>query len=194
MYLRQLHKEDRDSILELIRTRIDTKPKTSLSLGVHGTFEKLLNLLQKDDTYNNTHHIFGLIDGNYLDTIMLLTILPNLSYGVNIIMSRKDDRVKKIVSGYNENSTAILEYGVKEMESRGYFTCYSAIPNHPKWKRSDKNPALGIRGTYNITEMEVIPAGEMPKDSLYRSIISSPYHIDRVVRRMRKKIIDINMI
>lgn len=190
MNMRRLYIEDKEAILDLIRSRVSDTSHKKLSVFPH---DKLIEILDDDTTYEVTHRVFGLIDGNRLDTVFIVKIIEsNLSYGVVFTVSDKNTS-KPIVNGYNKKSTDLLEYSIKEMEKEGYYIFYSAIPNHPRWKRAEKNENLGIKGTYNISEVEIISPGELPKNSIFRHFIHASSDIERVVRKMTKKDMPINM-
>jgi hypothetical protein len=72
------------------------------------------------------------------------------------------------------------------MEKEGYNVFYSAIPNHKRWKRSDKNPNREVKGDYKIEEVALVPAGQLPEDPFYLKIISRPFSLDMLIRKFTR--------
>jgi hypothetical protein len=184
---RRLFSEDKDLVLQLIQTRLDKESNVALSnnkinLG-------WVNIVMKDDlTYEFTHRVFGLFVDEDLDTIIVVKIFPDF-YFVSMLMSKVYEHRKIVLDkGYNPNSAAILYFAIREMEKEGYNYFYSLIPTHRKWRRAEKNPNREIKDEYVIEEVEIIPAGQLPKIDLHKEFLTRPFNIDMVVRKLMRKI------
>jgi hypothetical protein len=153
--------------------------------------EWLNNIMIHDETYDITHRIFGAFVDGSLNTIFVLR-LKSEYYVVTIMMSTKEaDRARPSISrGYNEVTAGLLDYSMRQMEAEGYDVFYSIIPDHPKWKRAEKNPTKKeLR--YKIDEVVKIPTGTMPVQTedmgfSVLDVISRPFNLDMVVRRMTR--------
>jgi len=187
---RRLYSKDKSIVLELIQSRIDADSRICLTENrVNDNW--VHHYMTNDYTYDVSHRIFGAFINNSLNTIFVLRLVDNY-YIVSMMMSTKEhDRPSaKIVNGYNEISAGLLDFSMREMESEGYNIFYSMIPDHPRWKRAEKNPNK-TKLRYKIEEVLKIPAGTMPASNIdygfsVSDIISRPFNIDMVVRRMTK--------
>lgn len=187
---RRLFSADKAEVLRLIQSRVDANSRICLTDNTvnQGWID---DVMIHDASYDVTHRVFGAFVNEVLNTIFVLRLKPEY-YIVSIMLSTKQSErpTPKIVNGYNQITSELLDYSIKEMENEGYQTFYSIIPDHPKWKRAEKNPAKKqIR--YNIDEVLKIPANTMPDPDpnlgfSVLDVISRPFNLDMVVRRMTR--------
>jgi hypothetical protein len=187
---KRLTSMDKSEVLRLIQSRIEADSKICLTNN-RVNDEWVKNIMQHNETYDITHRIFGAYIDGALNTIFVLR-LKDTYYIVSMMMSTKEqDRpMAKIVKGYNEISSRLLDYSLQQMEAEGFTTFYSIIPDHPKWKRAEKNPSKS-KLRYKIEEVLKVPANTMPCQDdtlgfLVLDVISRPFNIDMVVRRMTR--------
>lgn len=187
---RRLNSSDKQEVLKLIQSRIDARSRVCLTdsrVNQDWVDEKMVH----DYTYDHTHRVFGAYVDDKLNTIFVLRLVQDY-FVVSMMMSSKEAERSKanIVDGYNVVTNGLLDFSLCEMEAEGYTRFYSMIPNHPKWKRAEKNPAKATL-RYKIDEVLHIPAGTMPiqskdLDFSVAEVISRPFNLDMVVRRMTK--------
>lgn len=187
---KRLFSTDKEAVLKLIQSRINAGSKICLTDNRvnQAWVDEVMN---HDSTYDHTHRVFGAYVDDKLNTIFVLR-LKDSYYIVSMMMSSKEAERSKanIVDGYNIVSDGLLDFSLREMEKEDLNTFYSIIPDHPRWKRAEKNPSkTSLR--YRIDEVLRIPANTMPQqdDSLGFSVLdvlSRPFNIDMVIRRMTK--------
>ncbi len=182
---RRLFSYDMKKTLALIDSRIDVGSRVCLT-------DQRVNQAWRDEvmanpsTYNVTHRVFGLFDAPWLnlDTVLVLKVVYDV-FIVSMMISSKDPKRKPIVKdGYGVNTTELLDFALEEMEKEGFHICYSIIPNHPRWKKSDQNPNRRTKGRWSIEEVEHVPAGEIPKVPFHLLVSNRPFNLPMVVRRM----------
>lgn len=182
---KRLTSRDKESVISLIQSRIDAKSRVCLT-DARINQDWVNNIMMYDKTYDVDHRVFGAYVDGILNTIFVVRLKEDY-YVVSMMVSHREAKVN-IVNGYNTVSTGILDYTLQEMEKEGFNVFYSMIPDHPKWKRAEKNPSkTSLR--YTIEEVLKIPAGTMPQqdDSLGFSVldvISRPFNLNMVIRRM----------
>lgn len=183
---RRIFSDEKQKVLDLIQTRIDAKSKVCL------TDERINQLwvdevMSTDSAYDD-HRVFGLFQDGELDTIFVLRLYSNHEgpfYSVSMMVSRRSISRKIMISnGYGNSSTILLNHSMEAMEKEGITTCYSIIPDHPKWKRAEENPNNPRKGTHNIEIFERIPAGQMPTRDESTTVMSRPFNLDMVVRKI----------
>ena len=180
--LQRLFSEDKDSALALIQSRIDSNTKVCLS--DNRINQKWVDeVMTLDATYNDTHRIFGHFTNDILEYVFIVKLYQTKEYIVSMLMGHKNSKAD-MVDGYNTKSNELIEYSIREMEKAGYYTFYSIIPDHPKWKLYDNNPNRSIKDEYSISIIEHIKAGA---PSNYSAITSRPFNIDMIIRKMEKK-------
>ena len=189
---RRLTSEDKIDALTLIQSRIDANSRVCLTDNRinRAWFD---DVMQHDSTYDVNHRIFGAYVDGVLNTIFVLRLKESY-YIVNMMIStKKEDRpTVKMIDGYNTISADLLDFSMRQMEEEGYSVFYSIIPDHPKWKRAERNPSKKeLR--YDIEEVLKIPANTMPvsDDTLGFSlldVISRPFNLNMVIRKMTKRI------
>lgn len=187
---KRLYSLDKPEVLRLIQSRIDAKSRVCLTDN-RVNQDWVDNIMQYDVTYDHTHRVFGAYVENKLNTIFVLRIVTHY-YVVSMMMSSREAERSKanIVDGYNVVSNGLLDFSIRQMEDEGFTRFYSMIPNHPKWKRAEKNPAKATL-RYQIDEVLHIPANTLPEQSpdldfSVAEVISRPFNLDMVVRRMTK--------
>lgn len=190
-FVKELDKKDKYLMLEVVQTRIDYKNTIALS-KTPIDIEWIQNIIISDDYFTKYLRVFGLFiedknnKKNILDSFFILKIINDKCYSVQIIISRKSDYKRPIENGYCKFTTELQDFGIKQMENYGYFEFYSLIPCIKKWKRSDKNKNRNKLG-YEITEVETVFAGEIPKIPFHLNFMNKPFNIDMVIRRFVKK-------
>ena len=174
--------DDKRRVLDLIQTRIDSEKRICLTDARinQAWVDQVMSL---DETYDETHNVFGLFVDNVLIHILILKLLDDTTFSVSYTISREGVK-PRMVDGYNVYTTEILDSALQYMENNGYTTCYSIIPDHPKWKRSDQNPNRRIKGRWIPEEVEHIPAGELPKIPFHLNIASRAFNLPMVIRKM----------
>ena len=183
--LKRILKEDRQEVLTLVKSRIDSKSNVCLTTNLVN-LKWYSDVLTRPETYDRTHRIFGLYEDTKLHTIIVLNLQSNV-YVVSMVI--KDQAASTImVNGYEKHTTELIDFAIREMEKEGLTTFYSAIPNHPKWKKSDKNPNRIIKNEYTIEEVELIPAGELPVIPFHFTMITRPFSLDMVIRKFTKNV------
>ena len=187
---RRLRSGDKQEVLNLIQSRIDTNSRVCLT-------DSRINqawvddVMQHDITYDVTHRVFGAYVDGVLNTIFVLRLKESY-YIVSMMMSTKEeDRpAVKMIDGYTTISADLLDFSMRQMEEEGYNVFYSIIPDHSKWKRAERNPTKKeLR--YDIEEVLKVPANTMPisDDTLGFSVldvISRPFNLNMVIRKMTK--------
>lgn len=189
--LRRLRKEDKQIVLDLIQSRIDSGTRVALSdQGINQDWVD--TVMKKDMTYEYTHRVFGLFEDDVLEMIFDVRMRDDYYVVGMFVSSAEAGRKTKLVNGYNPKSTMILEYVLAEMEKEGFTRFYSMIPDHPKWRRAEKNPNRTTKDKYNIEEVLKIPAGTLPRDIPnldfdLAAVTTRPFNIDMIVRKMTLK-------
>lgn len=181
---RRLFSGDKQQVLDLIQTRIDSF--SNLCLTDNRVNKPWVDeVMSVDDTYDLTHRVFGMFVDDALDTIFVVKLLDIGVFSVSMMMStRTTDRKHKVKGGYGEYTAELLDYGLQEMERGGFHTFYSVIPDHPKWKKAEENPNRPRKDVYDIEVVEKIPAGQLPTCRAYLQIMNRPFSLPMMIRRM----------
>lgn len=189
---RRLTSVDKADVLRLIQSRIDVDSRVCLTDNrINQAW--IDDVMQHDITYDKTHRVFGAFIDDILNTIFVLRLKESY-YIVSMMISTKEENRPKavIINGYNTISADLLDFSIRQMEEEGYNVFYSIIPDHPKWKRAERNPTKKeLR--YDIEEILKIPANTMPvpDDTLGFSVldvISRPFSLNMVIRKMTKRV------
>lgn len=189
---RRLTSVDKADVLRLIQSRIDVDSRVCLTDNrINQAW--IDDVMQHDITYDKTHRVFGAFIDDILNIIFVLRLKESY-YIVSMMISTKEENRPKavIINGYNTISADLLDYSMNQMEEEGYNVFYSIIPDHPKWKRAERNPTKKeLR--YDIEEILKIPANTMPvpDDTLGFSVldvISRPFSLNMVIRKMTKRV------
>lgn len=191
---RRLISDDKINALSLIQSRIDADSRVCLTDNrINQAW--IDDVMQHDITYDMTHRVFGAYVDDVLNTIFVLRLKESY-YIVSMMISTKEENrpAVKMIDGYNTISADLLDFSMRQMEEEGYSVFYSIIPDHPKWKRAERNSSKKeLKLRYDIEEVLKIPANTMPvsDDTLGFSVLdvmSRPFNLNMVIRKMTKRI------
>lgn len=183
--IRRLYPADLAAVGKLIQSRVDAGSRVALSRPVeHSGFGEVMS---RADTYMKDK-VFGLFREGDLRTISLLRPLDFWRYYFVMMMSAVDRSVAKPISraGFNADTQALLDFGIRAMEDDGYYMFYSLTPCAKHWKRTIANPDRSVKGEYQLDVLEVVPAGKLPVSELGWGLASATHEHDMQLNQYRR--------